>query len=1366
MYSNRLSKTLPALLLCLALLSGLNAYGQASRLVRAGVELSSNIINDISCDRNGIVWVCTDNGINRLDAAKTRMLFSEQGNSNTFNYSMQDSKGRRWFCGADNIYLYDDATEKLTPIETLTARNERLAVRTSMIIETKDGNIYACSSGHGVLHLEEKDGKMLFRQFDLTTMKPLSKGGMSFFVSNLLQDRFGNVWVCSERGLFRISKGKITPVQCADESKYRHYSFISESKDGNVWVGNHAGGLWRINPQTLQVTEVPGFSNLAVECIVGNHKTEVLVGTGGEGVWQIDSKSLSSFRLGLVVGNVTDNRLNIHALCDDQYGNLWIGCYQKGIAILPKLEERFRYIGRNDAQTSIIGNGCVMSLGKDHDGRMWVAGDGDGLYAVKGMQSVHYAPSATMPQTVMSQFCDSKGRLWLGTWLQGLWVMSPSTGAASKVELPISGNSYSVFALTEDRKGRIWIGTLGEGIYVLDVNTGKIAVAPKAASGLEYGERKNVIPNNWVNDFSLAPDGMLYIATCDGIGAINTMTNDCLSAFKGKNRLFAGVNVNTVCYSKDHRLWVGTSRGLYSLNLKTLATKHYRHEEGLLGNMVQSIVDVGDGTLWISTNAGVAQLRLSDDHIVNYSSHNGMYGNEFSRNASAIANGGIVWFGGTEGVSFFNPKTVVKSAVKPRFYITGLYVSGNYVTAASESDGRSIMSTNIMNANEIDLAYTDNSFTLEFSTLNYMSNDGVNYEYRIDNGDWQSLPLGINTVSFSNMEAGKHKLTIRALQQGRYSDERVLNVTIRSPWYATWWAYLLYLAIVILAIHTIIARVRSRQANAITELKLRQQEEMSEAKLQFFTNISHEIRTPMTLIISPLQRLIGTDHNPEHQLAYQRMNRNAHRILQLVNQMLDVRKIDKGQMQLYYREVEMTSYVSSLVSGFTDLCDTKRIAIGFTSNVDSMRAWIDPMNFEKVIVNLVSNAYKYTPEQGSIHVLLTKGEKDYTIRVEDTGCGLNESEIDHIFDRFYQLRNSANRTGLSLGGEKHAIQGTGIGLNLTQSLVNLQHGTITCANNEEGKPGCHFVVTMPLGRDHLQDSEIDDTVEEVVEEKPVAVEVPAQPEVSKPKTRKRIFVVEDDTDINSYLKEELSRDFVVTTCNNGQEALTLLHSNQKCDLIISDVMMPVMDGLEMLRQIRQNTDLNSIPIILLTAKVTDKENIEGLECGADAYITKPFNIEVVRSTAKNLINRQTLLKNIYSGSQNPTVASKIKVMSPDEKLMQRIMKVINSNLANPELGNDLITREVGISRVHLYRKLKELTNLSLRDFIRNIRLNEAARLLSEQKHSVAEIAQRTGFDNVSYFTVVFKQKYGVPPSQYRGKTAETEEDETNVKPEQ
>lgn len=1323
-------------------------FAQTPRLLRGGVDISSNMVDHIYQDREGLVWISTENGLNRMDGAKNTVLTSVKDNTSTFLHVMQDNRGRHWVSGSDGVLLYNNATEEMEPISAYLADGSIAIIHPTMTLQRKDGTILTCCEGQGVFELREKDGKLSFHQ--------IIKHGVRHYVRRILEDRDGFLWICSENGIEKCNGKKHITVDCGNPEKNRYFSSIIDGADGNIWASNDAGGVWKINPKTLKAEEVKGLSDVPVHCLLMNYKSALLAGTNGRGVLAIDSKTLEIKQFHLQTGHIADDRINIHAIAQDLDGNLLIGCYQKGVVIHPRLENRFRYVGRMSQTMNLIGNNCVMSLSMDKSGTLWIAGDGDGLYGMKGQNIKHLPASGTMPKTIMAQYCDSKGNVWLGTWMQGLWKMDPSTGAVTKVQLPMKNSNCSVFGFAEDGNGKLWIGTQAEGLLSMDLKSGEFKTAPKTVDSSNADYKRNMIPNMWVNSLCMGKDNIMYIATCDGLGAIDVKTGNCLRGLKGKNRILGGTNIITLCYSEDDRLWIGTKKGLYCLNVKTMELKLYSNADGLAGNTIQSIVNDGKGSLWISTNVGISCFSLKDASIIGYSSANGMQGNEFSKNAVVYSKEGQLYFGGTAGLTIFRPEALTSSSSKPHLFITGFYLNGKAVNTLTMSGGEKILDVDIIHVQNINLAYDDNNFTVELSTMNYMSTDNVSYEYKIDGGEWERLPLGTNTVSFSNMKPGKYRLSFRVRNQDGLSEERELIVSIRSPWYTSWWAWLVYLALAAIIAYFLLINIRQRQRSQLRELEMMKNEEISEAKLQFFMNISHEIRTPMTLIVSPLQRLISSDKDPERQSAYKLINRNAQRILQLVNQLLDVRKIDKGQMKLYFREVDVVQYVRNIVDGFKELCDTKKIEISFESNKETQMAWIDPLNFDKIVVNLLSNAFKYTPKEGRVSVCLMADDASYSIRVEDSGSGIDEQQISHIFERFYQQNNATN----------NSIQGSGIGLNLTRSLVLLHHGEIEVANNGEGKPGCHFVVTMPLGKEHLTEADIDNSVDSMVvangeaaeSEVPnvnivasaVASQTPTDTEPltgKRPKTRKRLLVVEDDSEISLYLREELGKDFSVQVCQNGEEGLHAIRVRQP-DIIISDVMMPVMDGISMLKEIRQNTTMNNIPVILLTAKTTEQDNIEGLEMGADAYITKPFNIELLRRTALNLVSRHDQLRNIFNGSQNPEIQDKVKVVSPDERLMQRIMKVVNANLSNPNLNNDLLTREVGISRVHLYRKLKELTNLSIRDFIRNIRLAEAARLLSEQHHSISEVAEKTGFDNVSYFAVIFKQKYGVPPSRY------------------
>ena len=540
-------------------------------------------------------------------------------------------------------------------------------------------------------------------------------------------------------------------------------------------------------------------------------------------------------------------------------------------------------------------------------------------------------------------------------------------------------------------------------------------------------------------------------------------------------------------------------------------------------------------------------------------------------------------------------------------------------------------------------------------------------------------------------------------------------------------------------------------------------EQLNEAKLQFFINISHEIRTPMSLIISPLQKLMATDYDTERQQSYNIIYRNAERLLRLVNQLMDIRKIDKGQMQLKFQETDIVSFIQDLHYTFAYQANTKHIKLDFHSEVKELKAWIDPKNFDKVILNILSNAFKFTPENGNIQIRLCTGNdpnaaekalsRYFEISIEDDGIGINETELERIFDRFYQIRNSQNNSNI----------GTGIGLHLTRSLVELHHGSITVENNQ-GTPGCRFIVRLPLGKEHLKPEEIDNSAVKQ-DSVHITTALPTTPLIETPpkthsKSKYRVLIVEDNDEIRRYICQELGRDFHMQECRNGKEAFTYILKKTP-DLIISDIMMPEMDGMTLCSKVKQNINTNHIPVILLTAKSREEDNLEGLSIGADAYITKPFSIEILRQSTFNLIKSRERLRNNFQGSQTQKERmQELEIESPDERLLDRIMKVINDNIANPELNVEMVAETVGISRVHLHRKLKELTNQSTRDLIRNLRLKQAATLLAKKRQSINEVAALTGFTNVAYFSTAFKELYGMTPTAYMEQNAASASSDT------
>ena len=674
-----------------------------------------------------------------------------------------------------------------------------------------------------------------------------------------------------------------------------------------------------------------------------------------------------------------------------------------------------------------------------------------------------------------------------------------------------------------------------------------------------------------------------------------------------------------------------------------------------------------------------------------------------------------------------------------------------------------IVTTSVTNSDKFHLSHKDNSFSIELSAMEFYSPERISYSYTFNSNTWVNLQSGVNRISFSELTPGIYHFQVKARDYNSYSEIKKLTIIISPPWYVSWWAKTIYCLTAVIITIFIIVQIRQRYRARQEMLEHIHAEQLNEAKLQFFINISHEIRTPMSLIISPLQKLMATDYDTERQQSYNIIYRNAERLLRLVNQLMDIRKIDKGQMQLKFQETDIVSFIQDLHYTFAYQANTKHIKLDFHSEVKELKAWIDPKNFDKVILNILSNAFKFTPENGNIQIRLCTGNdpnaaekalsRYFEISIEDDGIGINETELERIFDRFYQIRNSQNNSNI----------GTGIGLHLTRSLVELHHGSITVENNQ-GTPGCRFIVRLPLGKEHLKPEEIDNSAVKQ-DSVHITTALPTTPLIeTSPKTHSkskyRVLIVEDDDEIRRYICQELGRDFHMQECRNGKEAFTYILKKTP-DLIISDIMMPEMDGMTLCSKVKQNINTNHIPVILLTVKSREEDNLEGLSIGADAYITKPFSIEILRQSTFNLIKSRERLRNNFQGNQTQKERmQELEIESPDERLLDRIMKVINDNIANPELNVEMVAETVGTSRVHLHRKLKELTNQSTRDLIRNLRLKQAATLLAKKRQSINEVAALTGLTNVAYFSTAFKELYGMTPTAYMEQNAASASSDT------
>jgi signal transduction histidine kinase/DNA-binding response OmpR family regulator len=1115
----------------------------------------------------------------------------------------------------------------------------------------------------------------------------------------------------------------------------------------------------RYNPESkvYSAVDTKGLVNSAIVDMQVADSSTLLLGTDGDGlmVLNIATGGLHNYNIGLL--GIDSQKLKVHSIMRDNRGGLWLGCFQQGVIMEPAVENEFHYIGSRSSVANNIGSCCVTSVFNDRNGNVWVGTDNDGIYLLNSdfSQKRHFPAehkAGSVPRTTLCIYRDSHGSVWVGSYLDGLFRLDEKSGRCQSIPLANQNDfrlSPSVYSIGEDSRHNLWVAVSGIGLYRINTLTLEQKLYRTMANDISSPLTENRLPNTWINKV-LVCGNRVYLGSYDGLCCFDIDKEDFTSAF-GTNRVLAGEIIYDLLCDEDGIIWLATANGLFSFNPQNNESTRYTMINGLPNNSVASLRCGADNNLWISTSNGISCMNRQTGFFSNYYASDGLQCNEFSKGASAVSSDGMLIYGGMNGLICFYPQKIKKHCTIPRVRISNFYINNTPVTKAMLSDGRPIVDCDITKADKVWLSSTDNSFTIEFTALEYASRDRISYWYNMDGKGWIRLQQWSNKVSFSNLKPGKHEFCVRSgvmtADAISFSKIRRLTIQIAAPWYATRLAYALYLFAAAMAVLIVLLYMKRDNMLKMKIMEHKYAEDINEAKLQFFINISHEIRTPMSLIMGPIQKLISTDDNPERQHTYNIIYRNAERILGLVNQLMDIRKIDKGQMKLHLEEVDVVRIVQSVCDNFSFQASSQDVTLNCNADQQPIMAWVDTAHFDKIIVNILSNAFKFTPKDGTINVVVRKEAEPATdghvvIDIEDSGPGVSAEDLSRIFERFYQSPTNGK-----------TISGTGVGLHLTKSLVELHHGTISAANNV-GKPGCHFTVRIPLGSSHLS---VDDKM------KPSAVRTEPKPDTANApvaqiaekkssrvntKTKYHVLVVEDDDEIRQYLKTELAADFHVQVCANGAEALELILKKAP-DIVVSDVMMPVMDGVTLCKKIKQNITINSLPVILLTSLTNESNIIEGLDVGADAYITKPFSIELLRHTLLNKLQSRIILKNNFQGSQTQeTKIEKPDVVTPDDRLMQRIMKVINANISNPDLNVDMLATTVGISRAHLHRKMKELTNQSTHIFIRNVRLQQAAQLLREGRQSVSEISDVVGFVSTAHFSTAFKDLFGLTPSEY------------------
>ena len=1302
---------------------------QSGKLFDADKQLSSSFTNQVYLDRDGFIWVATRNGLNKYDGYQFRIFKKEKGQdtgmaSNYVNCIMQDRNGLFYVGMYGALQTYDGV--RFRDVEVKNLDGQVVPCYMTCFKQLSNGDILGGTSGHGMIRFSDRQHAQQIGG----SLKDV------YTVQNIEEDEKGHLWlVTDESGLIEYD-GKNIKKHFSDEVMRNSIRRICKDKDGNIYVGTYQHGIYVRPKKGGEFRHIDVTGTKSVYSLYCSHNGTLMIGYDGQGMDIYDPKT----------GKVTENpyfsnevdlaHAKVASIAEDNSGNVWIGMLQKGIFLQPIESSGFYYMGYRLGPRNTIGQACVTSTLIDSKGNSWIGTDKDGLYQLDSSHKRTHHFITNFPGTILAIEEDKRGRIWVGSYQEGCgWI--DASNNYHPLSLPY-GQHISVFGIKCDTKGDIWISTMGNGLLHTDAD-GKLIKAYITKQEAANDRKQNCIVNNYISQMSISPDGKrIYTATSMGICCLDIEHDSWINVFDG----------NTINYgqptriAKEYggRLWIGTNDGLLSFDLHTKKQELFTTARGLTDNGISSIEQDLTGRLWISTDHGLNCYTPKTGLMGSYFVDNGLQSNEFSDGASWTSSEGWMLFGGVGGVTWFDPAQITNKKWDGKVLLTDFFVNNQPINSSTQSDGYQICDTTVIAATRFQLSHRDNHFSIQLSTLSYVNPEHITYLYSINGEPYARLQPGANEITFTHLASGTYRFRIKAERNGQTTPDHEFIVIVHAPWYRTAWAYCLYLIIGIFLLWHYIRYRRNREKEMLQLQEHIHAEEMGEAKLKFFMNISHEIRTPMTLILAPLLSLMKDDNDPHRKSIYEMIKRNSERILHLINQMMDLRKIDKGQMQMRMSETDLIDFIGDIHTLFMHQANSKQITLTYEHDTDKLPVWIDRQNFDKVIVNILSNAFKFTPTGGKIGIVVTHDEQNANIAISDNGEKIPEDKLDKIFERFYQTPSSTNDRNI----------GTGIGLDLTRSLVELHYGDIKARNLDEG---CEFLVSIPLGCAHLKPEEMIEgkEVEEttsLLDMKETEEDIPIEVADNTPNKRPSIIIAEDDDEIRDYLELELSRDYDVHSCINGRDALAEAYRTHP-DLIISDVMMPEMDGNTLSSQLKHNPQTNHIPIILLTAKNRDEDKLEGLETGADAYIVKPFNMDILSRTISNLINARRVMRQKYEKTEPlEEQVEDVKMKSPDEKLMERVMSTINKQLNNSDLSIDMIANEVGISRVHLHRKMKELTGQTPHDFIRTLRLKQAAHLLATQNMNITEVVYACGFSNAASFSTMFKSVYGMAPRDY------------------
>lgn len=1334
-------------------------------------ELSSALVRCIYKDSRGVMWFGTATGLIRYDGTNVYRYEHTGGVRNTItdnriNAIIEDASKNLWIGTAQGLMIYNRDKDNFTDVDSIPQNTNHLNNRFITALATDaEGRLWIGTHGQGLNVYDP--GTFTFTYLTEQSSQP-SVSAHNYITSLCL---VGNtLWAGTKGGLnlFNTRDTRRMPSPIIDPGLITgEITQVGKDAAGNMWLTTVAREVIKLTPEreryvvhkeTLSAPPVnQGEGSILTLAI--DQKNNVWVTGENLGLVRMESSTGEIVHYYADESNVRSLPTNsMRSVYVDDTGIVWIGTYNRGAYIIDNHAKKFDSYQRSEFLKAGLQGHSVRGLAEDKDGNIWIASDGGGLGKLNSKTgALEYASGINRKldtQYLSALLFDRTGDLWIGTWGRGVYRTNLKTGVVTHYKIESRGfGDNKVFCLYQDSRNRIWAGSSGSGLFYFDEAFGDFKGLNEEIS-TDY-----IRKSTYISAILEDAGGALWVTTLYGLYRLDFRNENKYDVTLYQKSDYAdslgSFDIQTVFQDAQQNLWFGT--GDYGLEVRPYGQAVFRHMDkgdGLASNAIRGLLQDGDGNMWISTNAGMSKYDPGSQSFRNYTKEDGFPSNEFNANACLMASDGKFYFGTDRGLVAFYPDSIQNNPVQPLVYLTDLKLNNQSVRIGAEG---SPLSKHISLTREIHLPYNQRSFGIDFVAINYGQSSRNQYCYKLEgfDGNWNCVGEA-TTATYTNIDPGHYVFLVKASNSDGVSSAAPtrLEITIEQAAWKTWWAFLAYaafaLSVIFFLLRIRIERIRITSQLELERLAREKEHALSESKTQFFTNISHELRTPLSLITMPLENLVSmTDLPSGVRERLVTMRASADKMTRLVNELMDFNKLENSKLKLHVQPGELVAFLTEIASVFHDVSVRRNIHFGVHSMVRSLEGWFDRDKLEKIVVNVLSNAFKFTPDNGQINAIITsrevsdaggEGIRCLELVVADNGIGIPPEELPFIFDKFYQARSS----------ERISNPGTGIGLALTKGLVELHRGSIRV----QSTPGheTKFSILLPIDRQAYRDEEVSEIADAVPGDVPNGVRAIESfvdgNQTGEDHDKAQILVVEDNDELRKYLAMELRQQFMVLEAKNGQQGLDLAFERTP-DLIISDILMPLKSGIELCREIKSNLKTSHIPFILLTAKAMVEDQIAGIATGADVYITKPFSIRFLMAHVNQIIESREKLYSRFSHDVY-LLPARLASNEIDKAFLERAIDFVTNNIQDPQLGVDSIAELFSLSRMQVYRKIKALTGKSVVEFIRMVRVKQALKLMSTHRYTLSEIAYQTGFNSSSYFTRVFKEEYGKTPSEYLG----------------